>query len=76
MKTLELKQMEIINAGGACDGQMAAFATANVAMVYAVFGGPIGMAIATVAFTIALVNLNNCIDEQKALRATGKGGNA
>lgn len=63
MKILELNQMEKLQGGGLCDGQAASFAVANVAFVYSIFSGPIGVAIATTAFTIALYNLNTCMDQ-------------
>ena len=63
MKTLELNRMEIIDGGGPCDGQIAAFALANVSVVAATLaGGPFGFALATASFMVALTNLNNCYD--------------
>ena len=63
MRKLELIELENINGGNSnCAGQEASFAVANAAVLWAVFGGPVGMAIAVTAFTLALYNLNNCYD--------------
>ena len=60
MKNLNLEQMEIIE-GGECEGQIAAFALAGLAIAAsAVTFNPIGMAFAAASMATAIYNLEEC----------------
>ncbi len=63
MKTLELNQMERVNGGADCEGQVTASLLASAALISAaVIAGPFGLALASASFLVSWNNLGNCID--------------
>ncbi len=75
MNVLNYQEMEVVSAGG-CGGQEAAYGIANASLIYAtIAGGPIGFAIATTAWGVALYNLQECYDREGGTSpSNGPGG--
>ena len=62
MKTLELNQMENIEGGNDCSGQVNAALLASAAFVFAAFvAGPFGLLLAGASYFVAWDNLGDCI---------------